>query len=231
MIGNLLRRIGLAGPLEYIGQTAYGLIHPSLLQSGASALEQTKALPGDDIIASPSISFTRAVTIETAPENVWPWLIQMGYGRGGWYGWYPFNIPHDQSSQFIMAEFQSLSVGDVMLDGPGCDCDKGAFTVKELIPGKAIILHSCRDMFSGREIRRKSEYPKRWADMSWVFVLEKVADNCTRLLTRTRVAYSARWLTIPVCLVFRPGDTVMQRSLIFGIKHWAGTNVILEDQS
>ncbi len=221
MIADLLRRMGFAGSLEYLGQTAYGLVHPSLLQSGAKGSERTQPLPGDDIIRDPSRSMTRCITIDTAREKVWPWLVQMGHGRAGWYGWYPFNLPHDQSSQSILAECQSISVGDVMLDGPGCDRDRGAFTVVEVAQGRAIILHSRRDMFSGREIRRPGEHPRTYADMTWAFVLEELADDRTRLLVRTRITYSARWLAIPVAVIFGPGDTVMQRSLIWGIKRRA----------
>ncbi len=221
MIADFLKRAGLAAPLEYLGQTVHGLAHPSLLRSGATTSERTKPLPGDDLIVNPSCSFTRCVTIQTPCERVWPWLLQMGHARGGWYGWYPVNLPHDQSSWIIIPEYQCLSVGDVMLDGPGCSSDRGAVTVTQLIQGKAIVLRSCRDMFSGQEIRGDSECANRYADMTWAFVLEALADNSSRLLVRTRIAYSASWLALPVVLVFGPGDTVMQRSLIFGIKHRA----------
>jgi len=63
------------------------VIRPSQLQWGATAEEVTRSMPGDDLVPSPSFCATRAVTIRGKPEDIWPWLVQMGYGRGGFYGY------------------------------------------------------------------------------------------------------------------------------------------------
>lgn len=71
---------------EYAAESVYGLLHPDWRRSGAPANEAREGLPGDDLVREPNWSATRALTVEATPERVWPWLVQMGYGRGGWYG-------------------------------------------------------------------------------------------------------------------------------------------------
>ena len=55
------------------------------VRTGVSDAEAFGSLPGDDIIPHPMVEWTRGVTVRTSAERVWPWLAQMGYGRGGWY--------------------------------------------------------------------------------------------------------------------------------------------------
>lgn len=55
------------------------------VRTGVSDAEAYGSLPGDEIIRHPMVEWTRGVTVRTTPERVWPWLAQMGYGRGGWY--------------------------------------------------------------------------------------------------------------------------------------------------
>ena len=54
---------------------------------GVDPDEASGDLPGDDLVADPDRVMTHGVTIEAAPADVWPWLLQMGYGRGGWYSY------------------------------------------------------------------------------------------------------------------------------------------------
>jgi len=73
------------------------------VRTGVSDEEALGSLPGDEFIAHPMVEWTRGVTVHAAPERVWPWLVQMGYGRGGWYtpewvdlfaNWWVFGIRH-----------------------------------------------------------------------------------------------------------------------------------------
>src|SRR5574342_419117 len=123
-----LRRTRLGGPIEYAGQVFGGLVHPRLLRSGATPEEERRPLPGDDLVPDPNWEATRAVTIDAPPAKVWPWVAQMGYGRGGWYGWNP--LEREDTGVFgLLKGLSTPRVGDVWLDGPGCDETKGAFTV------------------------------------------------------------------------------------------------------
>lgn len=55
------------------------------VRTGISDEEAFGPLPGDEFIAHPMVEWTRGVTVHAAPDQVWPWLAQMGHGRGGWY--------------------------------------------------------------------------------------------------------------------------------------------------
>ena len=98
------------GVLQWLGRTY-----------GATRDERRRALPGDDLVVAPQATTTHAVTIDAPPEHVWPWLVQMGWGRGQWYTarWvdrllFPNNGP---SADCLVPEWQHLEVGDRVLDG------------------------------------------------------------------------------------------------------------------
>jgi hypothetical protein len=89
----------------------YLVIRPWHLRWGATAEEVSQAMPGD----LEHIGWTRAVTIEATPEEIWPWLVQWGQGRGGWYSYdwlenlFGFDI---HTADRILPEYQNLAVGD-----------------------------------------------------------------------------------------------------------------------
>ena len=212
---RFLRRIGLAAPVEYLAQYFHGLARPRLLRSAATPEEERRALPGDDLVLIPGWEATRAVTIEAPVVAVWPWVAQMGYGRGGWYGWFPLNRKDTAATQ-IIPQFQQPRVGQVLLDGPDCDETAGAWAVQAVQPPTTLVLYSLRDPFSGRELDPAVK-PRRYIDTSWAFHLDTAGPGATRLLTRTRVALAPRWLMV-AAKVMGGGDTVMQNKLLEGIK-------------
>jgi hypothetical protein len=212
---RFLRRIGLAGPVEYTAQFLHGLFRPRLLRSGATPEEEKRALPGDDLVPAPGWQATRAVTVEAPVEEVWPWIAQMGYGRGGWYGWFPLNRK-DTAATRIIPEFQHPNVGEALLDGPDCDETTGAWAVKAVEPPTTLVLYSLRDPSSGRELDPAAK-PRRYIDTGWAFYLDAAGPRTSRLLARTRVAFAPRWIAL-AAKIMGGGDTVMQRKLLEGIK-------------
>jgi len=89
---------------------------------GSTPEERALALPGDDIVPDAQVVTNHAITIDAQPSAVWPWLVQMGWGRAGWYTarWvdtllFPNNGP---SADAVMPEHQHLAVGDFVPDGP-----------------------------------------------------------------------------------------------------------------
>jgi hypothetical protein len=91
------------------------VLRPWLLRGGATADEATAALPGDDIVARPRTTSTRAVTIAADPADVWPWLAQLGQGRGGMYSYdllenlFGADI---HTADRVMPELQAIKPGD-----------------------------------------------------------------------------------------------------------------------
>ncbi len=89
------------------------VVRPWHLRWMASDEEVNRSLPGDDLVPHPTISLTRAITIEAPPAVVWPWLVQMGYRRAGWYSYDRFDNDGVQVRQ-ILPQFQELHIGDMM---------------------------------------------------------------------------------------------------------------------
>jgi hypothetical protein len=183
-----------------------------------SRRERADRLPGDEIVASPMIVTDHAATIRAEPERVWPWLVQMGWHRGGWYTahWvdrllFPANRP---SADRIVPEWQQLAVGDWVPDGaPETGC---GFTVAALEPNRHLVLRSTahfppswRDRFGA------------WIDWSWAFVLRDAGPGRTRLIVRSRVRLGPRWLAALYRVVLIPADVVMSRQMLRGVRRRA----------
>jgi hypothetical protein len=219
-----LRQFRLTVGGEYIGQLGHGLWHPHLLFSGANNAEATLPLPGDKLISAPMIQLTRAITIDVPAKDIWPWLIQMGYGRGGWYAWSPLGNdegigPKIASAKKIKSEYQQLKIGDILLDGPGSKKKKGAWTVKMYYQDRALILYSAREINTGNEFDPKGPKPtEEYIICSWAFVLEPINKISTRLVLRTRADIGPEHWTQFIRFLFIPGDTARQRSILDNIK-------------
>ena len=104
---------------------------------GASTrTRRPRPLPGDDVVAEPVASETRGITIDAPPEHVWPWLVQMGFGKAGWYS-YDRLDQRGKSADGIVEAWQTLEVGDIVPTHPG-----GGFEVVEPRPGPGLVLRS-----------------------------------------------------------------------------------------
>jgi hypothetical protein len=105
-------RLALAMLLAVAG---YLLIYrPLQLRWGATHEEVMRAMPGDDIQRQAIFNATRAITIAARPEEIWPWLMQMGYRRGGWYGYDRIDNDGIPSTVQVLPEWQHLKVGDTV---------------------------------------------------------------------------------------------------------------------
>lgn len=182
---------------------------------GATAAERRAPLPGDDLVVRPQVVATHAATLPAPPEQIWPWLVQVGWHRGGWYTprWvdvllFPDNWP---SASRIHAEFQSLEVGDVIPDGPPeTVC---GFTVREVVPADRLVLESTTHLpLSWREEDRARLH---W---TWSFRLTPVdGGRATRLVFRWRARTAPWWLTLGAHLFIVPADFVMSRGMLRGL--------------
>jgi proline iminopeptidase len=155
--------------------------------------EATKPLPGDDLVPDAQASDTRGITIEAAPDRVWPWLVQMGYERGGWYSIDQLDM-RAKSANRIVEEWQGLAVGDILPTYPG-----GGFQVKALDPNRSLVLYGDTSTMQPASEAEQEEMPAGLAasstflvqtpsefKASWAFVLEQAGPNRTRLIERMR---------------------------------------------
>ena len=142
----------------------------------ASHHERYRRMHADGLIPEPMASLTHGITINAPSADVWPWLVQMGAGRAGWYSWDFIDNGGVRSTRSVLAEFQSIEVGQVFPAIPGAE---DVFVLHALDPGKGLVL--CVPSSSGGFL------------VSWEFMLKPLTDNTTRLLVRGRVADT--WLS------------------------------------
>ena len=122
-----------------------------------------RELPGDDLVVGPEIVETRSLVIAAAPAQVWPWLVQMGFERGGWYSfapldraWSPGGGAPRHSAEAILPQFQDLAVGDIVPTHPG-----GGFVASVVEPGAALVLY-LDDVMVREQASGQAERPVRW---------------------------------------------------------------------
>lgn len=180
---------------------------------GATDDEVTVALPGDELLAEPATQVTRAITIDAPRHEVWPWIVQLGADRAGFY---TYDVLENlfglgiHSADHIVEEWQELAVGDVVAADRA---RSGGWYVVELRPDEALVLQ-VGDLAAGRPLRRDEKLG--W-EFQWTFALEDAPARGTRLLVRERVAFertATRALMAPVGVV----SFVMTRGMLRGIK-------------
>jgi hypothetical protein len=172
-------------------------IRPWQLRWGATDEEVLRALPGDGIVERPNFNATRAVTIEALPEDIWPWLVQIGIRRAGWYSYDWLDNLAKPSAEQILPEFQNLKVGDLVPLSPD---GKQGFWVKELRPNQWML------------------WWDKQGEVSWLWLLDPIDDRHTRLITRVRLRYT--WLSPAILfhLLIEFTDIVMMRKCMLGIR-------------
>ena len=173
------------------------------LQVRATPAEWAKTLPGDDLIPQPIGAVNHAITIHRSPHEVWPWLVQMGSGRAGWYAYDFIDNGRHPSADHILPEYQDISVGSVFPALPGA---KDVFVVAECEPERSLVL-SWR-LADGRY------------QTTWAFVLEQPQPDQTRLIVRGRVASGYRPYGLPQWFALSTGRIahfIMQRKQLLGI--------------
>ena len=138
------------------------------------------ALPGDDLLPTARAEVTHHVDIQAPPEKVWPWLVQMGRRRGGWYSWDLLDNGGMRSADRIIPEHQKLSLGDVLpIKAKGSE----GFTVLVLDPPRALVLG---DPSLLPDRARPDPHTPRG---TWAFALEPLGTTATRLHVRVRAEY------------------------------------------
>ena len=194
---------------------------------GVDTAEVERELLGDDIVEDPVVVETRGVDIDAPPEAVWPWLVQMGYGRAGWYSFDQIDMD-GKSAEVILDEFQELAEGDRVPTHPG-----GGFEVRTLRPNQALVLYLDTELVNAEDEDEATPAALQGAgvmgDMamsefrsSWTFVLEPVAGGRTRLIERMRLWASdsggPQRLALPMLGL---GVFVMTRKQMLGLKERA----------
>jgi hypothetical protein len=169
------------------------------LRWGATDQEVHAPMPGDELVATASLQATRAVTIDAPPELVWPWIVQMGYRRAGFYTYALLDNAGFDSADRILAEYQPPKLGDWMPMAKQVN-DTTAFKVKAFANNQWLLW----------------EKP----DSTWAWKLLPLEGGRTRLTTRLKQRYA--WATpgsaILSLVLLEFGDFPMIRRVMKGIK-------------
>jgi len=178
------------------------------LRWGATGEELGTALAGDDLISAPDLTATRAITIYAPAALIWPWIAQLGQGRGGFYtyDWLENLLGLDMhSADHVVSEWQHIQAGDQVR----LAADVG-LTVTTAEPGRALVIRGGIPL---------GAVPCPY-DFTWGWILREQPDGTTRLVVRERYAYTRRWapfLLEPVHLV----SFAMTQRMLRGIKERA----------
>lgn len=185
-------------------------VRPWMGRWGTTPEERSREMPGDGIISNPTDSAMQAVTVDAAPEDIWPWLLQIGYQRGGLYSydWLDrlFGFLDSPSSTQILPQFQHLAVGDKILwMKPSRLVPRQELTVAVLEPPRALAL----------------SYQGMGMEWVWQFGLNPLKDERTRLVTRgiERVPKTAAGRLS--MFLMEPASFIMTRRMLLGVKERA----------
>ena len=172
---------------------------------GATDAELERAMSGDLAIAKPTYETTLAITIAARPEHIWPWLVQMGYRRGGLYSydWLDrlFGYLDGPSAEQVFPQFQRLEAGDVIPIGGGAP----GFPVKAVEPARTLLLGGEADAF-------------HW---TWQFGLYPIDQRRTRLVSRNRAHVPRTVGSALFMCVLEPAAFIMTRKMLLGLKRRA----------
>jgi hypothetical protein len=159
--------------------------------------EARRALPGDELLPVAGGEATDGVTIQASPESIWPWLLQMGCQRAGFYSYDRLDNGGARSSREVIPELQQLRVGDVI---PATPDGPDGFEVLRLEAPHVLVLGGLYDVEAERQLAFDAPRPTHYWHATWAFVLERLNDRSTRLHVRARAAFPetepfhAKWI-------------------------------------
>lgn len=170
----------------------------------ATRKERSRWLPGDGLVLPSAGVMTQAITVNATPRQIWPWLVQMGSGRAGWYSYDFLDNGGSPSAKGVVPALQRLQVGMVM---PWLPKSHDGFTVLGFHPEHHLVLGW---------VTPGTAIPA----MSWAFVLEEVSPGRTRLVVRARGRKGFRFLGLPRWVSTRAArvvHSVMQQKQLAGL--------------
>lgn len=191
----------LGGLLAALEVAAYLAWRPTMLRWGTEGEEATEPLPGDDLVTAPRLQSTRAISIDAPPEKVWPWVVQMGIHRAGFYThdrverlmFHARYVDGKHSATRIHPELQNLEVGDLVPYGGG-------------VYARVTQLEPARHLVAGE-----------------AFVLRPLPGNRTRLLIR----YRGMGYLSAAFEGMGPDAAAMTRAMVFTARHTPGAMLLI----
>lgn len=235
------RPLFLAAAGAVTTMAAYGAyryaVRPWYESWGVDPAEKERLLPGDELLAAPVASETRGITIEAPAAAIWPWIVQMGYGRGGWYSYDGLDMK-GRSATTIVPEWQSITAGGTMPTDPN-----GGFEIAQVEPDHALVLYLDDKIVRRQRAAVEAEERPEPAEKlpaglavsgailggepttfkaSWALVLEPIDGGRTRLIERARVEHTPNGFVSGLSTpLIGFGMFVMMRRQLLGLKERA----------
>ena len=192
-------------------------VRPRLMRWGATDQEVAGPYPGADLVPGGTRAATMAATIEAPPEQVWPWLVQMGGDRGGWYSWDLLDNGGRPSADEVHPEWQDLALGDHVKywtrSGP-----VDAWEVAALEPNRFLGLRGLTDL-RGRNLDPLQPRPSAYIEGLWGFQLKELPGGQVRLVIGGYQAFRPRWIErFVVSWLYIPVVWTMQARMLVVLK-------------
>ena len=202
--------------LSGIGAALYlTAIRPCITRWGATDTEARRMLPGDEFTPEARFISTHAITINAPPDKIWPWIVQIGNERAGWYS-YRFvellvndgKLLDEGASYRILPQFQAIQANDLIPVG------NEAFKVIAVEPNHFLALKTGFDMVEDANSADRTH-------SGFNFVLEPIDSQTTRLFARARFVSRSLLETLVLLSFLEPGHFIMQTKMLHGIKQRA----------
>ena len=185
---------------------------------GATGEEIKRAWPCDDLVPQPKGEYMHAITINASAAAVWPWLVQIGQSRAGFYS-YEFleNLIGCKMCNVneIIPKLQHLKVGDSIPMHPTMG---SPYKVAAIDPGRTLVLLLREDTQTGKTFEISDKMPEKYQNMSWMFFLNEHDDGTTRLISRSRNDWNKSLGNTLFFGIFGPITLEMDRKMLLGIK-------------
>jgi len=192
-------------------------LRSKLRRWGSADEELIRELPGDDLITDINGYYNHAITIKTAPADVWPWIVQLGQNKGGFYSYELLeNVVGSKihNADSIVPEFQDTAVGDVVMMTPTA----APYIVVDIDPGKAFILRLRVNLETQQTVEVTEPLPPKYQDGSWLFYLEETSEGNTRMITRSRNKWNQSKMNTFVYGLIGIISIVMDRKMLKGTR-------------
>lgn len=176
------------------------LIRPWQHNWGATSEEVNRPMPGDELVADPDMNATRAVSVQASPEDIWPWIVQLGYKRGGFYSFDYFDNDGIPSASRIIPEYQNLKAGDKIPLGES----------------ESVCIRVISMELNTSLVWQFEKGP--WGGNTWDWGLYPQGSNHTRLVSRLRATYDWEYPNFMPWFFIDTFEILMMRKCLLGIK-------------
>lgn len=186
---------------------------------GATDEETMMEIPGDLLVPRPKSQLTMAVTIRSSPEKIWPWFVQLGCQRAGWYSYDLLDNGGIPSADKIIHEYQQLVVGDVVKATPTGDF---GFPVAIIEPDRQLTMAGTTNTATGEDVKPDDPAPEAYFSGNQTFLISAIDENHSRLIFRMRIDWNPGFgRTIAYRGIVEPLSFVMARKTLLNVKQLA----------